>query len=420
MKKLNKLVAILVAMAMVLSLTVISAFATTSGTPASSEEQLSEAYLTKYLKIADGVAAPTVTFNFTVTPQNTSYTITEANPDYDSEDPESQETITRTITGRSAAEAGQALSAQTFTMTANQDATGSSKYGTKTISSLFDTFPGAGVYTYLIQETDSTLTQDSDDKTTEKINDNVNENQYTVRVYVKADGSKTYTITDEDGNKVIASQPTGTIDPDNPTGMNFVNTYEKGLVVDPEDPNSVANGVLNVKKTVSGDYADTKQQFPFTLKLTRASTDTTAGDTVSATIVRQNGSEVTPAGAVTITYGQDYEFTLANGEMLRFDTLPAGTKYEVTERLTDATATNKGSYVASSGAVTATKGADLELDQATLTEAAAVTVNNDLDDDDVTPTGILINNLPYIALALVAIGGLVAYVVVRRRQDDEA
>ena len=38
----------------------------------------------------------------------------------------------------------------------------------------------------------------------------------------------------------------------------------------------------------------------------------------------------------------------------------------------------------------------------------------------VTSTGILISNLPYIALALVAIGGLVAYVVVRRRNADEA
>ena len=40
--------------------------------------------------------------------------------------------------------------------------------------------------------------------------------------------------------------------------------------------------------------------------------------------------------------------------------------------------------------------------------------------NDTTPTGILIANLPYIVLALVAIGGLVAYVVVRRRNADEA
>ena len=35
-------------------------------------------------------------------------------------------------------------------------------------------------------------------------------------------------------------------------------------------------------------------------------------------------------------------------------------------------------------------------------------------------TGILMSNLPYIVLALVAIGGMVAYVVVRRRNADEA
>ena len=38
-----------------------------------------------------------------------------------------------------------------------------------------------------------------------------------------------------------------------------------------------------------------------------------------------------------------------------------------------------------------------------------------------TPTeGVLMANLPYIVLALVAIGGMVAYVVVRRRNADEA
>ena len=44
----------------------------------------------------------------------------------------------------------------------------------------------------------------------------------------------------------------------------------------------------------------------------------------------------------------------------------------------------------------------------------------DAGDNDPGTTGILVSNLPYIALALVAIGGLVAYVVVRRKADDEA
>ena len=71
---------------------------------------------------------------------------------------------------------------------------------------------------------------------------------------------------------------------------------------------------------------------------------------------------------------------------------------------------------AATGASLATYDNYLLVDKATDEIAYTNDYNADLD----TPTGILINNLPYIALALVAIGGLVAYVVVRRRQDDEA
>lgn len=53
--------------------------------------------------------------------------------------------------------------------------------------------------------------------------------------------------------------------------------------------------------------------------------------------------------------------------------------------------------------------------------ANAADVTNTYDDDkDETKTGITMNNLPFIVLALVALGGLVAYVVVRRRNADEA
>ena len=63
MKKLNKLFAILVAMAMVLSLTVISAFA---ANPAGDHEKAApaQANLVKYLELAEGVTNPNVGFKF--------------------------------------------------------------------------------------------------------------------------------------------------------------------------------------------------------------------------------------------------------------------------------------------------------------------------------------------------------------------
>ena len=50
---------------------------------------------------------------------------------------------------------------------------------------------------------------------------------------------------------------------------------------------------------------------------------------------------------------------------------------------------------------------------------AEVVVTN-ISDKAGTTEGVLINSIPYIVLALVAIGGMVAYVVVRRRNADEA
>lgn len=66
MKKLNKLFAILVAMAMVLSLTVISAFA--EGNPNAQDETTVK--ITKKVTKAAGLTLPETTFTFTVAPES--------------------------------------------------------------------------------------------------------------------------------------------------------------------------------------------------------------------------------------------------------------------------------------------------------------------------------------------------------------
>ena len=46
-----------------------------------------------------------------------------------------------------------------------------------------------------------------------------------------------------------------------------------------------------------------------------------------------------------------------------------------------------------------------------------VAYTNTFDDASVSPTGILINNAPYIILALVAAGGMTFYVVKKRKEN---
>ena len=56
----------------------------------------------------------------------------------------------------------------------------------------------------------------------------------------------------------------------------------------------------------------------------------------------------------------------------------------------------------------------------TLRENGASAEVTNISDEDSTLEGVLDNSIPYIVLALVAIGGMAAYVIVRRRNADEA
>ena len=100
---------------------------------------------------------------------------------------------------------------------------------------------------------------------------------------------------------------------------------------------------------------------------------------------------------------------LSDTDKVVFTKIAEGTKYTVEEtdsRVGTAPEQYTVEYTNDTGAIAKT--------------ANSATVTNTSNQEEETPTGILINNLPYIALALVAIGGLCAYVIVRRKADDEA
>ena len=142
-----------------------------------------------------------------------------------------------------------------------------------------------------------------------------------------------------------------------------------------------------------------------------------AGDTDTAT-----AAEV--AGAKKYTFASGTEiFKLAHNEQLVFTKIPFGATYTVEETDTDATYTatvKYTDYAAQTNPVDFTAGKKVEDKIMTNNETIGnyAIVKNSRSTE--TPEGILISNLPYIALALVAIGGLVAYVVIRRRNADEA
>lgn len=130
------------------------------------------------------------------------------------------------------------------------------------------------------------------------------------------------------------------------------------------------------------------------------------------------------------------DFTLKDGENVTFvskndgtgvDVLPVGTTYTFTEtgvtryKAKAAVVTNAGT--AQQVTETAT-GADLTIDATSTSnynvlgvDTNSTAVTNTL--QDVTPTGIIVENLPYILLIGGALAGLIAYAMLRRRRRQQ-
>ncbi len=421
----KKLISILVAFAMMAALAVTAAFAEDppTGTTANSK-------IEKYLVVPEGVTVPTVTNTFT---------------------------FANYLDGSSGVTAAELTDAAPATQTiivnnASNDSLdpndGNSKVQAETLNSLQNP-PHPGVYAYVVTEATSVITNATDAQAIVP-----GDEAYVIRYYVK-NVNGTPTVTDitaqeaevdpdtgevtipQDAEKVDPTDedPTGDVDPADPEdpddedeivdedvpGIAFKNIYRKT-----EGDGTLANAPLKVTKTLAGEGADTALAFPFTITLTPGEGAATTAQ--SAQVYDANGNAV--GAPISVAYDTPTIFNLKGGETLAFVYLPAGTRFEVTETMANADAYS--AYAPSVIVNTDEYNASADLGQTLAAQAAGDTYLVAENDKDVaaytntydasidTPTGILISNLPYIVLALVAIGGLVAYVVVRRRQDDEA
>lgn len=188
---------------------------------------------------------------------------------------------------------------------------------------------------------------------------------------------------------------------------------------------------LTIGKTVVGASADTEQEFEYSLTLTKINAST-GTDEYGATL---NGSAI--ATNFISFSGNETEtiktFHLKHGDKLVIEDLPAGTTYTITEIGTSG-------YVPSVGVII-NGAAEIQAVQGTVTSGASMTVGHNGDTDAlelnggpiilgignnevqwintrdyISPTGILLNNLPYILLIVVALAGFTGYIVSKRRK----
>ena len=195
----------------------------------------------------------------------------------------------------------------------------------------------------------------------------------------------------------------------------FTNIYRKnaGKITDPNEPNPNKPNVskvdpnaksLVIKKVVSGATADKSKDFTFKLTFTKASTET------SQSITGKIGET-----SKTFVYGQETTITLRHDQSLVFDTIPSGTRYKLVE-------TGSQGYTASAaykenGASknqAGTVSTNFTQDSILIGEKPNDnTITNSL--PDVTPTGLLIDNLPFILMIGLGLAGFVVLSKKRRQ-----
>lgn len=312
------------------------------------------------------------------------------------------------------------------------------------------TFTTAGVYKYVITETAGTtegMTYDGE--------------QYEAYIYVK-NGEDGELVVD----KVIVEKDDGQggkvkVDVDTPetpeknedgtdnkgdegaSGMIFENTFKKvanqtqvedpdaedptAPYDDPDTPVDERKASFVASKTVDGDYGDKVHGWNFTLDIDASATNFADNEyTLSVYKYDKTGKGTD----ITATYKDG--FTLADGEQVAVYGAPVGTVCTIEEVLSNddigepyaasLAVTEKGAEVAEKAVAynAENKGKDTEVAVLAADGANKADYTNRNTEEDVTPTGILMQNAPYILVATLAAGGLVIYLAKRREEEEEA
>ena len=283
-------------------------------------------------------------------------------------------------------------------------------------------FPAAGVYTYTVSE------DQTGDKGAEEYGMDYSNAKYTVNVYVKnkenSQETYVYSVTvnqnKNDQGEDVTSPDTGKVDP-NPTPgddtgddseFRFVNTYTKKAegTIDPDNPDNKL--ALLISKKVTGQYGDKTRGFTFNVKIKLP-------DTADKTNIYTGTVEDIE---YQFSHNNDTEVTLSDGQSLKFEDLPVGTTYDVAEV---ATIDYQPSAIVTENGIEGTETIGTMSKALTITNKKVgessnkAAFTNDYNDEDVaTPTGIFINNLPFVLMVVVAGSGLALYVVSKRRSHQ--
>ena len=398
------------ALALVLCLgTMTTAFAAPGPITGGTETTPAQAVITKALQMPDGTVTPAETFTFAF-----------AKKEVDGDSSTTAQGTMPAITGKTV----------TFAATDTGTVTSGIKTVTGETASLFAgvTWPHAGVYTYTVTESAGTTAGMT-----------YSQASYDISVYV-ANGSTSGSLYVEAIGTTVVKTDTGTAgsgktDPTTSTtvtgassAMRFTNTY----IETPATVNPATDDMLSISKTVAGTYGDQTKYFPFSVTLNKAAlvSGTPAYKVyvmnASNAVVTSTDNYATlqPADTygvyINVTAGTPITINLKHGQWLSFVGLPIGTTYSVTEAAA-ADYTPSVSVVVNGGTPTVTNGTvntalSVGTPTAVIIGANANSAAYTNTYKTVTPTGIDLNNLPFIMMLVIAAGAFVAFAAVKSRK----
>lgn len=236
----------------------------------------------------------------------------------------------------------------------------------ETVQLLFDAtvFGKPGVYRYIIEENGTTYDGVTKDTAT-----------YTLDLWV--------TDPDADGEDFIVEGAVAYKDgsESKATSITFDNEY-------------VTNN-LSLKKVIDGNQGNLEETFTFKVTITGADGEKYATD------------YPVPGGTAELVSGEEYTFTLGHNDIVNIYGLSATDNYTIVETQAD-------------GYTTTIEGADV-MDESTRTSNGNVATGDDAvvytNTKQVTPpTGVVLNVAPYVAM--VALAGVLAFVFLRRRNNN--
>lgn len=184
---------------------------------------------------------------------------------------------------------------------------------------------------------------------------------------------------------------------DNPTGTTIEEKDKKGFVL---------------RKEVKGANSNQDEKFKFKIKAEKPKGSSSADTKFEYYVVDKDGNKGNKQEG---TYGTDFEVELKHSERIVFGKILLGSKVSAQE-------TFDGGYTQSLANTSKINGINVSID--TLKNGVVIGDSGDnainFENTQQSATGVLLNNLPFIALILVAAAGIVFFIKNRRKAELEA